>query len=98
MALPREELADNDVNGSKPEPVAAIDQGSPSLKLFHKIAKIVRLVWVVEALNTALGDDAAAIRLLGGATSVHRHPSDRESNGFKVCSCKELLLPYTCAA
>ena len=39
-----------------PQPVATVDQGRSSLRLFHKIAKEMWLR-VIEALDASLGDD-----------------------------------------
>lgn len=58
-----DETAQDDINGPKPEPVAPVYQGRPSLELGHEVTEEVRFVGKVQALDTALGDDAAIVCL-----------------------------------
>lgn len=57
------ELTNDDINCSEPQPVASIDKWCPSLEFADKETKEMRLVGVVEALDTALGGYAPIIGL-----------------------------------
>jgi hypothetical protein len=58
-----EEAADNDVYGLEPQPVTPVDEGCSPLGLLDEVAKVMRLVGIVKALDTALRDYAATICL-----------------------------------
>ena len=47
----------------KPQMVASVDQGSSPLELVDEETEEMRLIGIVETLDTSLGDDAAAVRL-----------------------------------
>jgi hypothetical protein len=60
---PLQKVSDGDIDHVQSQMVAAVDQGCPSLELLDKEAEKVRLIGIVDALYTPLGDNAAAVGL-----------------------------------
>ena len=51
------------INGFHTQPVASIDERSSPLRFLDKIAKEVRLIRIIQTLDTTFGDDTAVICL-----------------------------------
>jgi hypothetical protein len=63
FAGPLEKATHSNVNNVHADIVASVDERSTTLELLHKVAKVVRFVWVVYAFYTSFRHDATTVCL-----------------------------------